>query len=70
MDELIFNLHHDFKRSQGYSDLEIAQKRNALEEVMKIDTIDKQIERLKSVGFTKVTQWYQAYNFVSFLAIK
>lgn len=69
-DELIFALHHDFKRSQGYSDLEISQKRNALEEVMKIDAISTQIERLKSSGFSQVMQWFQAYNFVSFLAIK
>lgn len=69
-DELIFDLHHDFKRSQGYSDLEIAQKRDAIEEVMKIDALTTQVERLKSAGFKQVIQWFQAYNFVSFLAIK
>lgn len=69
-DELIFDLHHDFKRSQGYSDLEIAQKRDAIEEMMKIDSDTLQVKRLKSVGFSKVIKWHQAYNFVSYLAIK
>ena len=32
--ELLDTWHHDFKRSQGYSDLEIARKRDALENVM------------------------------------
>ncbi len=69
-DELIFDLHHDFKRSQGYSDLEISQKRDAIEDMMKIDSESTQLERLKSVGFSKVIKWHQAYNFVSYLAVK
>jgi len=69
-DSLLFDLHHDFKRSQGYSDMEISQKRNALEDIMKIDTLSAQTTRLKNAGFSKVIQWYQAYNFVSFVAIK
>ena len=31
---LMTELHHDFKKLQGYSDLEIAQKRTAIEEVL------------------------------------
>jgi len=69
-DELIFDLHHDFKRSQGYSDLEISQKRDAIEEMMKIDSDSVQLERLKSIGFSQVIKWHQAYNFVSYLAVK
>ncbi|MBT8142009.1 MAG: carboxy-S-adenosyl-L-methionine synthase CmoA [Gammaproteobacteria bacterium] len=69
-DALVFDLHHDFKRSQGYSELEIAQKRNALEEVMRLDTDSVQIQRLKDLGFQKVIKWFQAFNFVSYLAIK
>ena len=68
--ELIFDLHHDFKRSQAYSDLEISQKRDAIEEMMKIDSDSLQVERLKSIGFSKVIKWHQAYNFVSYLAVK
>ncbi|MCV4684448.1 carboxy-S-adenosyl-L-methionine synthase CmoA, partial [Escherichia coli] len=32
--ELLFNMHHDFKRANGYSELEISQKRSMLENVM------------------------------------
>jgi len=69
-DELIFDMHHDFKRSQGYSDLEISQKRDAIEDMMKIDSDSMHIKRLKTVGFSQVFKWHQAYNFVSYLAIK
>jgi len=69
-DQLIFALHHDFKRSEAYSDLEISQKRNALEHAMQIDFDSDQVTRLKSVGFSQVIKWFQAFNFVSYLAIK
>ena len=69
-DQLIYELHHDFKRSQGYSELEISQKRDALEDMMKIDSDAFHIKRLKEVGFSQVIKWHQAFNFVSYLAIK
>ncbi|MGB0843538.1 MAG: carboxy-S-adenosyl-L-methionine synthase CmoA [Alphaproteobacteria bacterium] len=60
----------DFKRNQGYSDLEIAQKRSALENVMKLDTIPTHLERFTDVGFKASSIWYQNLNFCSFIAIK
>ena len=36
--ELLFNMHHDFKRANGYSELEISQKRSMLENVMLTDS--------------------------------
>lgn len=60
----------DFKRRQGYSDLEIAQKRNALENVMKLDTIPQHLQRFEDAGFEASSLWYQNLNFCSFLAIK
>ncbi|MEK9765805.1 MAG: carboxy-S-adenosyl-L-methionine synthase CmoA, partial [Thalassolituus sp.] len=63
-------LHHDFKRANGYSDLEIAQKRSAIENVLIPETEDVHRERLLSAGFSKVIRWYQCFNFVSYLAIK
>lgn len=67
---LLTDLHHNFKRANGYSDLEIAQKRTALEKVMLTDTIETQITRLKNAGFTHVTPWFQCFNFYSLVAIK
>jgi tRNA (cmo5U34)-methyltransferase len=67
---LLVDLHHDFKRSNGYSDLEIAQKRTALEKVMLTDSVSIQVERLKNAGFSHITPWFQCFNFYSLIAIK
>lgn len=64
------NLHHEFKKSNGYSELEIAQKRNALENVLIPETKETHIQRLKETGFTQVFPWFQCFNFASFIAIK
>ncbi|MBD5781344.1 carboxy-S-adenosyl-L-methionine synthase CmoA [Pelagicoccus sp. NFK12] len=63
-------LHHDFKRSQGYSDLEIAQKRAAIENVLVPETIDAHEARLSAAGFARDEIWLQCFNFASFLAFK
>ena len=63
-------LHLDFKRANGYSELEIAQKRSAIENVLIAETEQVHVERLKEAGFSQVIRWYQCFNFVSFLAVK
>lgn len=63
-------LHHDFKRANGYSELEISQKRIALENVLISDTVAQHQARLKEVGFQSTEVWFQALNFMSILAIK
>jgi tRNA (cmo5U34)-methyltransferase len=63
-------LHHDFKRANGYSDLEISQKRSALENVMIPETIACHQERLQAAGFSSSELWFQCFNFVSMVAIK
>lgn len=63
-------LHWDFKRANGYSDLEISQKRSALENVLVPETAQTHISRLKQAGFSQATQWYQCFNFTSFIAVK
>lgn len=68
--EVLNNLHMQFKRSQGYSELEIAQKRESLEDVMKIDTFEEHKARLLEAGFSEVYLWFQCLNFSSILAIK
>ena len=70
VDELIVQLHHKFKKSMGYSDLEIAQKRASIEKVLLPETADMHCQRLAAAGFTEVTPWFQCFNFCSFLAIK
>ncbi len=65
--ELHTRLHHDFKRDQGYSELEIAAKRNALERVLRPDTEAEHRERLRAAGWQPPVRCFQAYNFVSYL---
>jgi len=68
--QLLTDLHHDFKRNNGYSDLEIAQKRTALEQVMKPDNLETHFDRFTQAGFSHASTWFQCFNFVSMLAIK
>ncbi|MGB0899002.1 MAG: carboxy-S-adenosyl-L-methionine synthase CmoA [Psychrobium sp.] len=70
MNELLTDLHHDFKRANGYSELEISQKRNAIEHVMLTDTLDIHKSRFKQAGFKTSELWFQCFNFSSMIAIK
>ncbi|WP_374438168.1 carboxy-S-adenosyl-L-methionine synthase CmoA [Pseudomonas panipatensis] len=67
--ELLNELHLDFKRANGYSELEIAQKRSAIEKVMLPDTLEEHRERLSAAGFSKVVLWFQCLNFASLIAL-
>jgi len=62
--------HHDFKRANGYSDMEISQKRSALEKVLIPETLAAHQTRLQQAGFQFVEKWYQCFNFVSMVAVK
>ena len=66
---LLTDLHIAFKRANGYSELEIAQKRSALENVMLPDTFEEHRERLLAAGFSRVSQWFQCLNFASMIAL-
>ena len=68
--ESLSELHHDFKRSNGYSDMEVSQKRASLENVLITETIDEHKSRLRIAGFSHFEIWLQCFNFVSLLAIK
>lgn len=70
MNELLIDLHHTFKRANGYSELEVSQKRTALENVMLTDSIETHKARLKAAGFAQVELWFQCFNFGSMIAIK
>ncbi|MDG6409026.1 carboxy-S-adenosyl-L-methionine synthase CmoA [Glaesserella parasuis] len=70
INELLIDLHHTFKRANGYSELEVSQKRTALENVMRTDSIDTHKARLKEAGFSQVDLWFQCFNFGSMITIK
>ena len=68
--QLLTDLHHDFKRAHGYSDLEIAQKRSAIENRLIPETLETHINRLRNSGFKTVVPWFQCFNFASIIAIR
>ena len=68
--ERMRQLYQGFKKTMGYSDLEISQKRNALENVLIPDTEQQHENRMRSVGFTEIYQCFRGFNFISYLAIK
>lgn len=59
--------HLDFKRANGYSELEISQKRTALENVMIIDSEEDHRARFAAAGFKSTQKWFQCLNWASFL---
>jgi tRNA (cmo5U34)-methyltransferase len=63
-------LYQGFKKTMGYTDLEISQKRNALENVLIPDDEAQHQERLETAGFSEIYQCFRGFNFVSYLAIK
>jgi tRNA (cmo5U34)-methyltransferase len=69
-DSLFVAMHHAFKRTQGYSELEISQKRTALDRVLVPETLEAHKRRLGRVGFNTVEVWFQCFNFVSLVACK
>ncbi len=70
LNELNIELHHQFKRANGYSDLEIAQKRQALENVLVPETLNSHRERLTNAGFSSCDVWFQCFNFASLVGLK
>lgn len=66
--ERLTEWHHDYKRLQGYSELEIARKRTALERVLLSETEDEHLDRLERCGFRRVTRWFQCFGFCAWLA--
>ena len=66
----LIGLHESFKRENGYSKTEIAQKRKAIEDVLIPEPIEQHLKRLSDAGFEKPLVQMQCINFASFLAVK
>lgn len=70
LNELFIELYHQFKKVQGYSDLEISQKRQALERVLLPETINTHKQRCHEAGFRSCDVWFQCFNFASLVAFR
>lgn len=64
------NIYHEFKREQGYSELEIAAKREALENVLIPFTAEENLSLLRQSGFSWAEMYFRWINFASFVAFK
>ena len=70
LDALQQEFYYRFKKENGYSQLEISQKREALENVLIPETLDEHYARLRGAGFRKMDVWLKWFNFASFVCIK
>ncbi|MDH5456235.1 MAG: carboxy-S-adenosyl-L-methionine synthase CmoA [Gammaproteobacteria bacterium] len=70
MESLLVDLHHEHKRRNHYSALEIARKRAALENVLVPESVAAHRERLQKAGFSHAAVWLRYFNFVSIIAIR
>jgi tRNA (cmo5U34)-methyltransferase len=70
IEKLITQLYYDFKKRRGYSELEIAQKREALEKVLLPTTPEKQLKQLKAAGLKNSEMLFRWYNFAVYVGIK
>ncbi len=66
--KILIDLHHEFKVSQGYSKLEVSNKRDSLEKVLVPLTAQENMELLKAAGFAEVEQAFLSLNFATFFA--
>lgn len=67
---LFINHYYDYKRTRGYSDLEIANKREALENVLIPYRMEENFELLRGAGFKKIEVFFRWYNFCAIIAVK
>jgi tRNA (cmo5U34)-methyltransferase len=70
IEQLLVDLHHEHKRREHYSELEIARKRAALENVLVPETVAAHFARLEKAGFARAAVWLRYFNFVSIIAIR
>ena len=70
LDKEMIDIYYEYKKEQGYSEYEIAQKREALENVLIPFTIKENIQMCKDAGFTNVETVFQWANFVTFVVKK
>jgi tRNA (cmo5U34)-methyltransferase len=75
LDDKILNKHcidkyYDFKKTQGYSEFEISQKREALENVLIPYSEDENKKMIKDTGFKSCETIFKWINFATFIAIK
>jgi tRNA (cmo5U34)-methyltransferase len=67
---LFIERYYVYKRRMGYSELEISQKREALENVLIAYRLQENRDLLTRAGFRQVDVFFKWYNFAGFVAVK
>lgn len=67
---LFIKHYYEMKRRNGYSEMEIAQKREALENVLIPYRLEENKELLRRVGFEHIDVFFKWYNFCGIIAMK
>ena len=67
MDDALVELYFEYKRRQGYSELEISRKRDALENVLVPLTMDQNLSLISQAGFARTEVLLKWFNFATFL---
>ena len=70
LNRLYIDHYYQMKRRNGYSDMEIAHKREALENVLIPYRWEENEELLRCCGFRHVEVFFRWYNFVGAIALK
>ena len=70
LNKLLIDGYYDFKKTQGYSEYEIMQKREALENVLIPYTVDENKQMVKRCGFNHFETLFRWGNFATFIALK
>lgn len=67
---MFIKFYYDMKKRNGYSEIEISQKREALENVLIPYRVDENFELLRKNGFQHIDTFFKWYNFCGMLAVK
>ncbi len=70
LNRTFIEMYHEFKRKQGYSELEIAAKREALENILIPFSVQENTDLLLTSGFKEVETFFRWVNFASFIGLK
>lgn len=62
--------YYNYKRRNHYSDMEISQKREALENILIPYKLSENITLLRDAGFSHCEVFFKWYNFVGLVAVK
>ncbi|MEO1958344.1 MAG: carboxy-S-adenosyl-L-methionine synthase CmoA [Nautiliaceae bacterium] len=70
LNKIMIDIYYEYKKKMGYSEFEIAQKREALENVLIPYSMQENIDMLKEAGFKNIEVIFRWNNFATFLAFK